>query len=200
MCVVCGASMDKRLSDQTITCGLSCKMKLQWADDAYRQKIRGALTAHPACHSLVRKEQLDVARTKRTLGPAWREKMRTACRKRRVPTKLTGIEIKLRDGFTALKLDFVMHVTLFSRWQPDFVFEEAKLIVQADGDYWHGKEVTQERDARFNAQASAAGWTIWRFSEEAINTNTKGCVKAVAKFVRSAQATLPLTIQIKTIV
>jgi very-short-patch-repair endonuclease len=173
-------------------------MKLQWQDQIYRDKVSDSLSQHLSCHSDVRKKQLDIARTKRTLGPEWREKLRKRKITRRVPTKLTGIEIKLRDAFIKLKLDFVMHATLFERWQPDFLFEEGKLIVQADGDYWHAREEVRERDIRFNTIAAAKGWTIWRFSEQAINEDALRCAKAVAKFVRHSEPTLPLTFHVKT--
>ena len=179
-----------------MTCSDSCRMKLRWQDPRYRAHISKALKNSPACYSDERKKQLDSARTQRTFGPAYREKLRTAAMIRHQPTKLTNIERQLRDAFRKMRLDFVMHATLFNRWQPDFVFEQAKLIVQADGDYWHAKPEVQERDARFNARAMAEGWTIWRFSGTAIETNVRACAKAVAGFVRSTQATLPLTIHV----
>jgi very-short-patch-repair endonuclease len=96
--------------------------------------------------------------------------------KQRFPKRMTSIEKMLCDQFTALGLYFEMHVSMFGRWQPDFVFAAAKVVVQADGDYWHSKPATQLRDEAFNMVARKAGWVVLRFKGSAIKKYLHLCV------------------------
>ena len=112
-----------------------------------------------------------------------RNKARKTRLRQRLPTKMTSIEYLLHQEFKKRRLKFEMHKTMFGRWQPDFVFENARLIVQADGDYWHSRPEVKRRDAAFN-QAARAGWTVWRFGEREIEMHSAVCARAVAKFVR----------------
>lgn len=119
-------------------------------------------------------------------SPETREKMRQARLRYHLPTKMTSIEQSLYNEFKKRRLKFEMHKSMFGRFQPDFVFESTKLIVQADGDYWHRmKPGAKEKDARFNAIAHAQDWTVWRFAESEIVQHPKACGRAVARFVRS---------------
>lgn len=113
------------------------------------------------------------------------EKARIARLLQRFPTQMTIIEQLLHDEFKKRRLKFVMHQTMFEKYQPDFVFEEAQLIVQADGDYWHSRPEKVFIDFTFNARAVSEGWTVMRFSEAVIKTDPARCAKTVAKFVRS---------------
>ncbi|KKN16115.1 hypothetical protein LCGC14_0979100 [marine sediment metagenome] len=120
-------------------------------------------------------------------SPETREKIRQArLRQSPQPKKATGIELRLEHEFRKRRLKFEMHKTMFGRFQPDFVFESVKLIVQADGDYWHRQRPGQlEKDARFNEMAASDGWTVWRFAETEITQHSEACGRAVARFVRS---------------
>ena len=99
---------------------------------------------------------------------------------------MTTIEQALYAEFKKRRLHFKMHKTMFGRFQPDFVFEDVRLIIQADGDYWHRiRRDKIERDARFNEAAAKASWTVWRFAEAEIRMHPEACGRAVARFVRS---------------
>jgi very-short-patch-repair endonuclease len=117
-------------------------------------------------------------------SPEAREKMRQSRLRQVFPKKMTSIERLLHDEFKKRRLHFEMHKTMFGRFQPDFVFESARLIVQADGDYWHNRPEVKTRDAAFN-QAAAEGWSVWRFGEREIKMHAPACARAVAKFIRS---------------
>lgn len=116
-------------------------------------------------------------------SPETKEKLRQARLKQRFPNKMTSIELILWKQFKQRRLRFEMHKTLFSRFQPDFVFEAVKLIVQADGDYWH-RQRKPPGDKLFNEIALSEGWTVWRFAESEIRMHPEACGKAVARFVR----------------
>ena len=118
-----------------------------------------------------------------------RERYRQSRLRQTFPSKMTSLERSLLEQFRKRRLKFEMHRTMFKRFQPDFVFEDARLIVQADGDYWH-RQLKPKRDARFNDAAHAGGWTVWRFAESEIQMHPEVCGKAVARFVRAHQSTL----------
>jgi very-short-patch-repair endonuclease len=130
------------------------------------------------------REKMRQAKLGRKRSLAVREKMRMSRLRQTFPTKMTSIERLLHDEFKKRRLKFEMHKTMFRRWQPDFVFEQARLIVQADGDYWHSLPDRMESDHAFNAVASSEGWSVWRFGEREIKMHAPVCARAVARFVR----------------
>jgi very-short-patch-repair endonuclease len=171
----------------------------------HREKLRQARLGHKA--SPETREKISQFRRGHKLSPEQREKRRQmmfgikphlgckhspeTCEKLRqlrlrqhFPTKMTSIECRLHDEFKKRRLHFEMHKTMFGRFQPDFVFESARLIVQADGDYWHSRPDMKEREARFAIAAHAAGWSVWRFGEKEIHMHAAACARAVARFVR----------------
>ena len=104
--------------------------------------------------------------------------------RQKFPTRMTSIEQALHDAFVTAKFLFEMHVTMFGRWQPDFVFSAHRLIVQADGDYWHSRPSAKKNDRAFNTKASKEGWAVLRFSETRIKSDLSSCVEAVASLIR----------------
>lgn len=97
----------------------------------------------------------------------------------RFPSKMTGIERLLADELTRRGIAFKMHVSMYGRWQPDFILDNYKIVVQADGEYWHRLPVHIERDAKFNAAAKADGWMVLRFWGKQIHNDCAGCVDHV---------------------
>ena len=136
----------------------------------------------------------------RKLTPEHRAKLRDAARRRsrtsagrerlrkmrlnQEPQRISSLERILEAEFRKRRLRFEMHVPMFGRFLPDFVFADVNLIVQADGDYWH-RQRKPDQDARFNNKAHAEGWTVWRFAETEIHMHAEACGRAVARFVRS---------------
>ena len=152
-----------------------------WANNPQRRE---------AARERMRKQREDPLMRQRLSWPKGRPRSSEQGRKARLhqkfPKKMTDIERSLHHEFKKRRLKFEMHKTMFSRWQPDFVFENVRLIVQADGDYWHRiLEGVAEKDARFNAAARADGWTVWRFAESEIKQHPEACGRAVARFMRS---------------
>ena len=114
-----------------------------------------------------------------------RAKMRQARLRYNLPAKFTKLEQTLCHEFKKRRLKFETQKCMFGRFQPDFIFERARLIVQADGDYWQRQNrANAERDQRFNDVAAKANWTVWRFAESEIISNPASCGRAVARFVR----------------
>jgi very-short-patch-repair endonuclease len=152
---------------------------VRMASPEAREKVRQATLGRR--HSAMTREKL--RRIQQT--PEAREKMRQVrLRQRR---RLTDIEVILYGEFKKRRLHFETHKAMFGKWQPDFVFEDAKLIVQADGGYWHNRRTRPDmaaRDDAFNAEAAAQGWTVFRFSDTQIKIDAAACARAVARFVR----------------
>jgi len=101
---------------------------------------------------------------------------------------MTDIERALYGEFKRRRLDFIMHLPMWGRFQPDFLFENAHLIVQADGGWWHRLPRSRALDAALEKAAAETGWTVWRFSGTQIKTDAPGIGRAVAAFVRRHQA------------
>lgn len=189
-CCYCGKQISKPLSalkkkrSGELFCSRTCRTKFYWENAETRQQIIDGIKANPSLHTEARKIQLDEARAKRKpMTEETRQLIRQARLRQKFPVRMTSIEQALYDEFTKRRLTFEMHRTMFGRWQPDFVFESARLIVQADGDYWHSRPGAKENDEAFNHAAEIAGWCVWRFSEKVIKQDTTACARSVARFV-----------------
>ena len=66
-----------------------------------------------------------------------------------------------------------------SRYYPDLVFPFASLIVEIDGDYWHARPKTQERDQRRDAVFQSLGWTVLHIWEHEIEADMLGCIDRI---------------------
>ena len=160
----------------------------RWQNPEDRERARQAAIGNK--HALGRrqspetKEKIRQAQLGHRVSPEAREKMRMSRLRQTFPTKMTAIEQLLRAEFKKRRLHFEMHKTMFGRWQPDFVFESARLIVQADGDYWHSRPDKKAGDSAFDQAAHADGWSVWRFGEREIKMHPAACARAVARFIR----------------
>lgn len=95
-----------------------------------------------------------------------------------MPNKQTSIERALDKEFRKLGLSFETNQPIFDRFIPDFIFRIPRLIVEADGNFWH-----QDKDHKPLAKAAArAGWTTMRFPESVIKGNAAACAQAVFAF------------------
>ena len=147
-----------------------------------REKVRQANLGRKCSPETKKKMHLSHLGIERS--PETREKNRQSRLRQTFPTKMTSIEQSLFQEFKKRRLKFEMHKTMFSRWQPDFVFESAKLIVEADGDYWHRLPERHKSQEEFRDRAIAEGWTLWRFGEKEIQMHPAPCGRAVARFIR----------------
>jgi len=58
----------------------------------------------------------------------------------KIPKKDSTIEIKIQDFLTLLKVEFVTHkyINLEYAYQCDIFIPSLNLVIETDGDYWHG--------------------------------------------------------------
>ena len=105
------------------------------------------------------------ARMGHEVTPETRAKLRIARLKQVFPKKNTRIERVLREEFAQRGLIFNMHRPMFNLFICDFVFNKAKLIVEADGYPWH---INKDHTPLYKA-AKAKGWEVWRFTDGLID-------------------------------
>lgn len=117
----------------------------------------------------------------------------------------TRCELQLQNELVKLEITFRANVpTLPGR--PDLVFDEARLIVFADGDFWHGRELDARltrlqrghnrdywlkkllcnvaRDRRVNRQLRKAGWSVMRVWEGDIKKNPARIADRIGRRLR----------------
>ena len=120
------------------------------------------------------------------------------------------VEEKLRFELFARGLRYRKNVPNLPG-KPDIVFPRAKVVVFVDGDYWHGRVLTESgvqglrklfktpnraywiakivgnaaRDKRVCTELRANGWTVLRFWESDLRANLERCVQTVQRMVSS---------------
>ncbi|MFE2118989.1 endonuclease domain-containing protein [Streptomyces microflavus] len=107
---------------------------------------------------------------------------------RRTPTRPERILYALLDTLTAEtnpRLPWERQLRLLNRWTVDAAIPSLSLVLQADGDYWHGlhpKHHTDPRvrsnmanDALQDRRLTAEGWTVHRFWERDLIRDLPAC-------------------------
>jgi very-short-patch-repair endonuclease len=70
-------------------------------------------------------------------------------------------------------------------FEVDFVWREAKLIVETDGWQAHGTRGAFERDRRRDADLLAAGWRVLRVSLARLETEPEWVAERIAAALRA---------------
>lgn len=92
--------------------------------------------------------------------------------------KTSRLETIMAAMFADAGLDFVRQRP-FWRYRADFAFEDAKLVVECDGDYWHSRPDVQRSDRRKDAYLQERGWRILRLTETDILASPGECTERV---------------------
>ncbi len=177
-CFSCGKEFSRVVCQLTRTerptCSVECRQRMRWETD------RDGILAH--------------FRTDKN-----RERMRQSRLAQKFPRR-SGIERALEQEFLSRGMVFRTQVPMFGRYVPDFVFDDAATIVQADGEYWHGSPKVKAKDLIFDNLAVRAGWRVIRFSEYKINADVAWCVDLVADSVADKRVPVPIHPSHKTVV
>ena len=116
---------------------------------------------------------------------------------RRIKSENTSIEVILRKALWAAGVRYRKNCkNVFGK--PDLCIKKYKLAIFCDSEFWHGKfylegkipknnreywiqkfERNIQRDKEVNEKLKKNGWTILRFWEKDIKTNTKKCVEDI---------------------
>jgi very-short-patch-repair endonuclease len=122
-------------------------------------------------------------------------KIREARAKQIIPLKDTSIEIKIQNFLKNLQIEFVPHYFVHdidNKYRCDIFIPSIKLVIECDGDYFHGNKIfypedklnlrqkeQMERDKLRNEQLTAKGYRIIRLWENDINKMTLNRFKEV---------------------
>lgn len=67
----------------------------------------------------------------------------------------------------------------FGRYNADMCFEDAKLVVEFDGDYWHNRPGVPERDTQKDTYLLSRGYRVVRIRESAWRTDPAKAIETV---------------------
>lgn len=124
----------------------------------------------------------------------------------------TRCEVKLRRELWAAGCRYRKNVPELPG-HPDLVFARARVAVFCDGDFWHGREWESrrqklragtnsdywlakiqrniERDAQNTLRLQEMGWTVLRFWESEIGTDSEQVVQVILETLRGKNASRP---------
>ena len=82
----------------------------------------------------------------------------------------SALEKRLRSLLESMRIDYAVQFPICGFFA-DFAIVSKKLILEADGEYWHDPV----HDAYRDAIIQRSGWTVLRFSEQEIRSNLDTC-------------------------
>lgn len=115
------------------------------------------------------------------------DKLKKARAKRIIPIKDTKIEIKIQNFLKELQIEFIPHklMEIKHRYQCDIFIPSMNLVIECDGDYWHGNtdnpkfkilnksQIKQkEKDSIRTKELLEKGFKVLRLWESEINELT----------------------------
>ena len=84
----------------------------------------------------------------------------------------TSIERKVYDYLLHQGILFEKQKLINGRFLVDVYIPDLNLIIEVDGDYWHGSDRVQKKDKAENAYLNKCGFNLIRLSETQINNGT----------------------------
>ncbi len=93
-------------------------------------------------------------------------------------TKDTSIELLIGKELRKRGIKYQKQVIVGGISVVDFLLPH-KIIIQADGLYWHSKPKTKERDSRQDNNYRNKGYKVFRFGENDIKESVKKCVDKI---------------------
>lgn len=115
---------------------------------------------------------------------------------RRNYPRISSLEIAMAEAFATLGLLAhgqypIEFVTV------DFAFPDAKLVVECDGTYWHGRPEQQRRDSKRDWFLHRRGWQVIRLTELLIRGDANACARHVRTVLRKRYLALLLTLLVE---
>lgn len=93
--------------------------------------------------------------------------------------KDTSIELKIEEELKKRNINYQKQIPLCKVAIVDFYLPEYKIIIQADGDYWHNLPKQKEKDKRQDSILSFNGFNVYRFWEHEINKSVSNCIDSI---------------------
>lgn len=88
----------------------------------------------------------------------------------------TYIEKIVSDILSEMNVTFDFNVNVGNKW-PDFSIPSIRLIIEADGEYWHQDA---EKEAKRDAYLQSLGWRVEHFSGKSLINDTVGCCDRIS--------------------
>ena len=161
------------------------KARHLYDDPAYVQRITRGIRAHAEIKRGATYEE--------TYGPVkaaeYREKLRAAspARMAKFTRRVTWPEKKVRQLLESTQVGFIPEAPL-GHYTVDFLVPGAQVVIQADGDFWHGNpdvykdeelSTTQRKQRRLDASCDSflrnRGYCVVRFWEKDLKTKPHEC-------------------------
>ncbi|MCD6295617.1 MAG: very short patch repair endonuclease [Deltaproteobacteria bacterium] len=126
---------------------------------------------------------------------------------RSIRSKFTEPERIMIDALSAKGMKMRLHYSDLPG-KPDIVFEDLKIAVFVDSEFWHGRkdhfvypksnceywknkiESNKERDKKNNRNLRKMGWLVIRIWESNIRSDVNKCVKRIEKRICKRKADL----------
>lgn len=86
----------------------------------------------------------------------------------------SSIETMVGDALKALHIPFEQEYRI-GRYSCDFALVPHKIIIEADGTYWHSLSRRKRTDKAKDKYLEEQGWQVFRFQETDIKTNLLKC-------------------------
>jgi len=111
------------------------------------------------------------------------EAAKAGCRALAIKKKKSSIELKMAAALSNANILFE------EQWSHDLgvadFLVENKIVVFADGDYWHRRPGVQTKDTRQNEYLKKKGFYILRFWESEINTDINQCIQKIQQLIKN---------------
>jgi len=134
--------------------------------------------------------------------PEVRERLRNQRLKQKFPFKdAKTTEVPIQNELTHRGIPFTPHLLIMGKNNRlvravDIAFPKHKLVVECDGDYWHGNPLKHktfnkwqikriEMDKQQDERIREMGWQVLRFWESDIKKDVKGCVDKIEEALKA---------------
>lgn len=134
-------------------------------------------------------EESKLKMSKTNKGHFVSEETKEKIRQRRIekPTRVfkdTSIEIKIENELKKRGIYYQKQVPLCKVARVDFYLPEYRIVIQADGCYWHNCPIhgrgeiknCSEKDKRQDSVLTFNGFNVYRFWEHEINESVESCI------------------------
>lgn len=96
----------------------------------------------------------------------------------------TTIERKIEEGLKKNHIYYKKYIPLCNITVADFYLPKYKLVIYADGDYWHSLSLVKNRDKKQNIILKQNGYQVLRFWEHEINRSVGECVNKIKEYIK----------------
>ena len=110
---------------------------------------------------------------------------------------LNKLELSGRDLLNKIGVDFIEQELIGDRFVVDVLIPHKNLVIQWDGDYWHGHPKNQKngkpnklqfqnikKDKRVNKELNKMGYDVLRFWQDDVDNNPSFVIETIVKKIR----------------